>query len=189
MAANSVGNLTPDGTLATPVPAQTPSSFRGGRGARGTPDVTATPPAMAANGAPAAQQQQAAGVMGGMAQSSDARVSEAVRRSFLNFLDNFTLSDNNVNARDSQNGSQSLEGASEGRGGIRRPYVEQAAIMAEQNRASLCVNYEHLASWDATLATEVVEAQYYRFEQALRQAVGAFMQQHQPAFAGSPAAV
>ena len=132
---------------------------------------------------------------------SDARVSEAVRRSFLNFLDHFSLSERDqatsdqrerrereARERERESGRETSAGtgtgtgtlqnddgtnmsqrirndeSDEGRGnnGVRRPYVEQTASMALQNRNTLYVDYEHLAEWDATLATEVVEAQYYR---------------------------
>jgi DNA replication licensing factor MCM6 len=143
------------------------------------------------------------------AQPTDQKVSDAVRRSFLTFLDSFTLTDNSeAAAGGANNGTDSAqplptgtptgtataglsqrEGQSnEGRGGVRRPYVEQTASMSQQNRSTMYVDYEHLAEWDATLATEVVETQYYRFEASLRQAVAAFVQQHQPGFAGSAAA-
>ncbi|QDZ25224.1 minichromosome maintenance protein [Chloropicon primus] len=137
-------------------------------------------------------------------QPTDARVSEAVKRSFVNFLDNFTVTDQTAQQQSSQQQSSQEKTANnqggatteqeserlgtEGNGGIRRPYVEQAAAMAAQNRQTLYVDYEHLSEWDATLASEVVEGQYYRFEPALRAAVGGFVQQHQPAFAGTAAA-
>ncbi|WZN64190.1 DNA replication licensing factor MCM6 [Chloropicon roscoffensis] len=141
-----------------------------------------------------------------MQQPTDSRVSEAVKRSFVNFLDNFTVTDQNKGNGLSGSQQQSQDGdrattnqaatteqeserlGTEGNGGVRHPYVEQAAAMAAQNRQTLYVDYEHLSDWDATLASEVVEGQYYRFEPALRTAVGAFLQQHQPAFAGAAAA-
>ena len=203
MAANNSGMdvdlETPLGTPsagggATPItPSNTNNARTGGEGGNTNTSGGGVTPAGTANGG--------IGNVPMSAAPSDARVSEAVRRSFLNFLDHFSLSERDqatsdqrerrereARERERESGRETSAGtgtgtgtlqnddgtnmsqrirndeSDEGRGnnGVRRPYVEQTASMALQNRNTLYVDYEHLAEWDATLATEVVEAQYYR---------------------------
>ena len=203
MAANNSGMdvdlETPLGTPsagggATPItPSNTNIARTGGEGGNTSGGGVTPEPAGTANGG--------IGNVPMSAAPSDARVSEAVRRSFLNFLDHFSLSERDqatsdqrerrereARERERESGRETSAGtgtgtgtlqnddgtnmsqrirndeSDEGRGnnGVRRPYVEQTASMALQNRNTLYVDYEHLAEWDATLATEVVEAQYYR---------------------------
>ena len=202
---------TPEGTLGTPgrtrqtrqtsndmtnapSAAYTPSSRGGRQGRRNAAPTNTTNNSGGGDGT--ANNTAAAGLDQQQA-PNDSRVSEAVKRSFVTFLNDFALADPQGSQPQTQSqergGEKNTEQESErvgteGNGGMRRPYVEQAAAMAEQNRQTLYVDFEHLSEWDATLATEVVEGQYYRFEPALRTAVGSFLQRHQPAFAGSAAA-
>jgi len=49
-------------------------------------------------------------------------------------------------------------------------YVAQLALMAQNNKTTLFVNFQHVVEMDIELA-EAVELEYYRFEPFLRQAI------------------
>lgn len=49
-------------------------------------------------------------------------------------------------------------------------YVAQLALMAQNNKTTLFVNFQHMVEMDIELA-EAVELDYYRFEPFLRQAI------------------
>ena len=53
-------------------------------------------------------------------------------------------------------------------------YVAQLALMAQNNKTTLFVNFQHLVEMDVELA-EAIELDYYRFEPFLRQAISSLI--------------
>ena len=92
----------------------------------------------------------------------------AVGESFYQFLSGFT--------RPESAGSTAHSGPL-------KPYVEQVSELRQRDKTTLDVSFEDVLAFDEPLAA-VIEAEYYRFDPYLRQAVQRFVQEQQASFEG-----